>query len=89
MTWVEDVAEFVRLAQEEGLYVILRPGPYACAEWDFGGYPSEKVGRAVDVIHGGNFRFLRAVLLVHLSRMRHQNDEAGVEPGKTCQTIHE
>lgn len=49
----------------------------------------EKVGRAVDVIHGGNFRFLRAVLLVHLSRMRHQNDEAGVEPGKTCQTIHE
>ena len=35
-----DVAEFVRLAQEEGLYVILRPGPYACAEWDFGGYPS-------------------------------------------------
>ena len=29
-----DVAEFVRLAQEEGLYVILRPGPYACAEWD-------------------------------------------------------
>lgn len=35
-----DVAEFVRLAQEEDLYVILRPGPYACAEWDFGGYPS-------------------------------------------------
>lgn len=35
-----DVAEFVSLAQEEGLYVILRPGPYVCAEWDFGGYPS-------------------------------------------------
>lgn len=35
-----NVAEFVRLAQEEGLYVILRPGPYVCAEWDFGGYPS-------------------------------------------------
>jgi beta-galactosidase len=34
-----DVAEFVRLAQAEGLYVILRPGPYVCAEWEFGGYP--------------------------------------------------
>lgn len=35
-----DVAEFVREAQEEGLYVILRPGPYVCAEWEWGGYPS-------------------------------------------------
>lgn len=34
-----DLARFVRTAQEEGLYVILRPGPYVCAEWDFGGYP--------------------------------------------------
>lgn len=35
-----DVAEFIREAQEAGLYVILRPGPYACAEWEFGGYPA-------------------------------------------------
>ncbi|HEV2486680.1 MAG TPA: beta-galactosidase family protein [Terracidiphilus sp.] len=35
-----DVAEFIREAQSEGLYVILRPGPYACAEWEWGGYPS-------------------------------------------------
>lgn len=35
----EDVARFVKLAQEEGLWVILRPGPYVCAEWEFGGYP--------------------------------------------------
>jgi beta-galactosidase len=33
-----DVAEFCRLAQAEGLKVILRPGPYSCAEWDFGGF---------------------------------------------------
>jgi beta-galactosidase len=32
-----DAAEFCRLAQAEGLKVILRPGPYSCAEWDFGG----------------------------------------------------
>ena len=36
----KDVAEFVREAQQEGLYVILRPGPYVCAEWEFGGYPA-------------------------------------------------
>ncbi len=35
-----DVAEFIREAQQEGLYVILRPGPYVCAEWEWGGYPS-------------------------------------------------
>ncbi len=35
-----DIARFVRTAQELGLYVILRPGPYICAEMDFGGLPS-------------------------------------------------
>ncbi len=34
-----DLAEFIRTAQDEGLFVILRPGPYVCAEWEFGGYP--------------------------------------------------
>ena len=34
-----DVAEFCRLAQKNGLYVIVRPGPYVCAEWEMGGLP--------------------------------------------------
>jgi beta-galactosidase len=34
-----DIAAFVRAAQEEGLWVVLRPSPYVCAEWEFGGYP--------------------------------------------------
>jgi len=34
-----DIAEFVRMAQKEGLWVVLRPSPYVCAEWEFGGYP--------------------------------------------------
>ena len=34
-----DVAEFCRIAQSEGLWVILRPGPYSCAEWEMGGLP--------------------------------------------------
>lgn len=35
----KDVAEFVRLIQANGMYCILRPGPYVCAEWDMGGLP--------------------------------------------------
>ena len=34
-----DVERFIRLAQELGLYVIIRPSPYICAEWEFGGLP--------------------------------------------------
>ena len=34
-----DIATFIRTAREEGLWVIVRPGPYSCAEWEFGGYP--------------------------------------------------
>ena len=35
----KDIAEFCRIAQEEGMWVLLRPGPYTCAEWEFGGLP--------------------------------------------------
>ncbi|HWB91010.1 MAG TPA: beta-galactosidase family protein, partial [Puia sp.] len=34
-----DVAAFIRLCQAEGLWVLLRPGPYVCGEWDWGGLP--------------------------------------------------
>lgn len=36
----KDVVAFIKKAQEIGLMVILRPGPYICAEWDFGGLPA-------------------------------------------------
>lgn len=35
-----DIVAFIRDAQAEGLDVILRPGPYVCAEWELGGYPA-------------------------------------------------
>ena len=35
----KDIAAFCRLAQENGMYVIVRPGPYVCAEWEMGGLP--------------------------------------------------
>lgn len=38
-TGEKDLKKFIKTAQEVGLYVIIRPGPYVCAEWEFGGYP--------------------------------------------------
>lgn len=38
-TGQNDVAEFCRIAQRNGMYVIVRPGPYVCAEWEMGGLP--------------------------------------------------
>jgi len=34
-----DIAKFIKTAEKEGLMVIVRPGPYICAEWEFGGLP--------------------------------------------------
>ena len=34
-----DISEFISIAKEEGMWVIIRPGPYVCAEWEFGGIP--------------------------------------------------
>lgn len=36
----KDLAKFTKLAQDLGLLVILRPTPYICAEWEFGGLPA-------------------------------------------------
>ncbi|XP_044259369.1 beta-galactosidase-1-like protein 2 [Tribolium madens] len=35
-----DVHSYLKMAQEEDLFVIVRPGPFICAEWEFGGLPS-------------------------------------------------
>ncbi len=35
-----DIVKFLQTAQELGLYAIVRPGPYICAEWEFGGFPA-------------------------------------------------
>ncbi|WP_178085428.1 beta-galactosidase, partial [Streptococcus ruminantium] len=35
-----DVERFLKLAQELGLYAIVRPSPYICAEWEWGGLPA-------------------------------------------------
>jgi beta-galactosidase len=56
-----DVANFIRIAQEEGLYVILRPGPYVCAEWDLGGLPAWLLADPKMVLRSGDEKFLGPV----------------------------
>jgi beta-galactosidase len=55
-----DVAEFIREAQQEGLYVILRPGPYSCAEWEFGGFPAWLLKDHSMVVRSSDPKFLAA-----------------------------
>ncbi len=56
-----DVAEFIREAQQEGLYVILRPGPYACAEWEFGGFPAWLLKDHSTVVRSNDPKFIEPV----------------------------
>ena len=57
-TGQNDVAEFIREAQSEGLYVILRPGPYICAEWEWGGYPAWLLKDHSIVVRSSDPRFM-------------------------------
>jgi beta-galactosidase len=55
---MRDAAAYIRMAQEEGLYVILRPGPYSCAEWDLGGFPSWLLGAPAMVLRSSDEKFM-------------------------------
>lgn len=66
-----DVAAFLRAAQAEGLYVVLRPGPYVCAEWDLGGYPAwllKDNGRSETDAHGMVLRSLQPSYMEQVRR---------------------
>jgi hypothetical protein len=53
-----DVGEFIREAQKAGLYVILRPGPYVCAEWEFGGFPAWLLADSQTIVRSRDPRYL-------------------------------
>jgi len=55
-----NIAEFIRTAKEVGLNVILRPGPYVCAEWDFGGLPAWLLRNADMKIRCNDASFMKA-----------------------------
>ena len=55
-----DIAEYIRTAQAEGLHVLLRPGPYVCTEWDFGGLPAWLLATPDMKVRSADPRFLTA-----------------------------
>jgi beta-galactosidase len=57
-----DVAAFCRIAAELGLWVVLRPGPYVCAEWDLGGIPSRLLAEPDVLLRSSDPRFLGPAL---------------------------
>lgn len=58
-----DLVKYIKLAQEIGLWVILRPSPYICAEWEFGGLPAWLLKE-----DGMKFRCSYAPFLEHVRR---------------------
>jgi beta-galactosidase len=55
-----DIAAFVKMAQQEGLWVVLRPSPYVCAEWEFGGYPYWLQNEEGLIVRSTESRFIAA-----------------------------
>ncbi len=55
-----DLAEYIRNAQAEGLWVLLRPGPYVCSEWDFGGFPAWLLAAPEMKVRSSDPAFLKA-----------------------------
>ncbi|MGH9437382.1 MAG: beta-galactosidase, partial [Terriglobia bacterium] len=55
-----DVADYLRTAQEEGLWAIIRPGPYICSEWEFGGFPAWLLATPEMKVRSSDSRFLKA-----------------------------
>ncbi|XP_040492930.1 beta-galactosidase isoform X2 [Ursus maritimus] len=56
-----DVEYFIKLAHELGLLVILRPGPYICAEWDMGGLPAWLLLKESIILRSSDPDYLAAV----------------------------
>ncbi|KAJ0051022.1 hypothetical protein NL108_012185, partial [Boleophthalmus pectinirostris] len=56
-----DLLAFLKLAQEIGLLVILRPGPYICAEWEMGGLPAWLLRKKDIVLRSTDKDYLSAV----------------------------
>lgn len=65
-----DIAEFVKICQQEKMWVLFRPGPYVCAEWDFGGLPTYLLKIPDIRIRCMDQRYMKAVqgYIEHLSK---------------------
>ena len=79
-TGILDLERFLTIAQELGLYAIVRPSPYICAEWEFGGLPAWLLEKGVRV-RSQDKDFLQVVKRYYealIPRLiKHQLDQGG------------
>jgi hypothetical protein len=52
---LEQISDFIQTARDLGLYVIIRPGPYICAEWDRGGLPGWLMKHRPEGVRWGHY----------------------------------
>src|SRR3989339_2026014 len=66
-----DIAQFIKIAQEEKMWILFRPGPYVCAEWDFGGLPPYLLKIPDIKVRCMDERYMKAVerYLTHISKI--------------------
>ena len=57
----KNIGHFLKLVKDEGMWTLMRPGPYVCAEWDFGGIPAKLLSIPDIKIRGMDPRYLAAV----------------------------
>ncbi|MBK8809849.1 MAG: beta-galactosidase [Acidobacteria bacterium] len=57
----KNIGRFLKMIQAEGMWALLRPGPYVCAEWDFGGIPARLLAIPDIKIRGMDPRYIAAV----------------------------
>lgn len=57
----QDLVHFLDLANQTGLLVILRPGPYICAEWEMGGLPAWLLQKPNIILRSADTDYLQAV----------------------------
>ncbi len=57
-----DVARFIELCTKHGLFIVVKPGPYCCAEWDFGGHPDWLLSKKIPlrVLNDKYLEYVRA-----------------------------
>ena len=75
-----NIAQFIRIVQEEGMWLILRPGPYVCAEWDFGGLPAYLLSIPDIKVRCMDPRYTEAVSR-YISRLAKEIDKLQVTKG--------
>ena len=57
-----DFVAFIKACQEEGLHVLVRPGPYVCTEWEFGGFPGWLLADPKTVVRSSDPKFMKPAM---------------------------